>query len=149
MVIYPFNAISAQQKQGISTTNKVLIGSAIGVGATTAAIVAAPYVLPVGTIVAAKAAGGAVVAKTVAVAGATKGMAITAGTAIAEIAPVVQDIYIIANTAYTIKNYFYPNAEHRAIINKQKYEQLERETALQKPFEERLKIALQQDKARS
>ncbi len=156
MVIYPFNAISAQQKQGMSTTNKVLIGSAIGVGATTAAIVAAPYVLPVGTIVAAKTAGGAVIAKTVAVAGTTKSMAITAGTAIAKIAPVVHDIYTIVDTAYTIKGYFYPSAEQRltdlkikTIKSEQECAQLELKIAQEMSFAEQLKMTVPQGNARS
>ena len=123
------SAMNQQPDSQYSTTKKVIIGGTIGVGVTAVAVVAAPYVLPAGALVALKAVGGVVVAKATAAFASAKGTAVAAGPVIKIVSPYVSmSIY----AGRTVKKEFFPTTE-------QKVQQLRIQEALEKPFEQQLK----------
>lgn len=117
-------------KNGLTTTQKVLIGSAIGTGGIAMAVVAAPMILPASTVVAIKATAGVVAAKATAAAVTIKGAAVT----IAPVVKVVSPAIGVVKMSAPIKEYFYPTTE-------QKVQQLLRERASEKPFAQQLREA--------
>ena len=146
-------------QKGMSLTKKIIIGSVVTAGVATAAIIAAPLVLPTGSIVALKAAAittaakstaVAVAAKTAAAATVVKSTAVVVATKAVAVAAAMDTLDVINATPLAIdgvrlvnwaiihpsRKFYYPTSE-------QELAQLQKEKSQRKSLAERIKEANQ------
>lgn len=125
----------------LSTTQTILTIGGIGLVGTALVIVVAPLVLSAATIGAIKTTAITVTAKTTTAVVATKSSVIAAAPVIQKTATVVTGCKVGLWGGRKVKEYFDPTVE-------QKVEQLLREEALEKPFEEQLREAFEKNNNR-
>lgn len=115
LVLFAMNQIIATEKpdKKVSTIEEMLIGAAAGASITVIAMISAPYIVPVGTVLSAKAAIGAVVTSKVTLATAAKSIFASAVSTIKIAMPIASQINSSIVGIYLIKHCFLPSTEQK------------------------------------
>jgi len=134
----PAQTTNNQADNKFSTTQKIAIVGAVGVGVVVLGVVSGPFLVP--TIAVAKTGATLVTVKATAAAVTIKSATASAIPVIKAAGPIIGQVKTATFGAYTAKKYFFPSEE-------EKLNQLRREEALEKPFKGQVKEAFKRDHA--